>query len=99
MRKTTRYFLIWLTGSLMFIAACGPTAPKRPAEVYIAVPNSLGFAIESLPSGNASARWLATYTSKGRTAKFQIELGPSTSLDDEDSKRFDVKTGKGDWLL
>jgi hypothetical protein len=94
-RKETRCFLISLTAYLIVTAACGPAVPERPAEVYIANPNSVGFAIESLPSANGPTRWLATYTSKGKTAKFQIELGSSTSLDDEDSKRFDVKTGKG----
>jgi len=94
-RKETRCFLIWLTACLIFTAACGPATPERPAEVYIATPNSVGFAIESLPSGNGPTRWLAIYTSKGRTAKFEIDLGPSTSLDDKESKSFDIKSGKG----
>lgn len=97
----TNSFLIWLACCLILIGSCGHASRKatvRDPETYISDPNSIGFAIESLPRGDAAARWLAVYTSKGRTAKFQIELESSTPLSDEESKRFSIESGKGKLL-
>lgn len=90
--------LIWLAGCLVLAVACG-CAPRKAAdqnaEVYVADANSVGFNIEPLPAGSGSARWLATYSSNGKAARFEIELMSSTPLEDEESKRFDIKSGKG----
>jgi len=90
--------LTWLAGCLVLAVACG-CAPRKTAErnseVYVADTNSVGFNIEPLPAGGGSARWLATYSSNGKTARFEIELTSSTPLEDEESKRFNIKSGKG----
>ena len=64
-------------------------------ETYISDPNSVGFDITPLPSDGSSHLWLATYSSQGKIAKFRIELGPSTPINDKESREFDVKSGKG----
>ncbi len=68
------------------------------AEHYAAVPGTVGFDIKQLPSEGSSQHWLATYTSKGKTAKFRIELGLSKPLEDKESRDFDIKQGEGRFL-
>lgn len=36
-----------------------------------------------------------TYSSQGKTARFRLEFGEPTAMEDRVSKHFDVKTGKG----
>jgi len=50
------------------------------------------------PSDGSAQRWLATYVSKGKAAKFRIELGPSKPLEDQESKDFDIQQGEGRFL-
>jgi hypothetical protein len=71
---------------------------EQVAEHYIPVPGSVGFDIEQLPSDASAQHWLATYASKGKTAKFRIELGPSKPPEDKESKDFDIRQGKGRFL-
>jgi hypothetical protein len=81
---------------VLFGCNLSPTGTQDPvAERYIPVPGSVGFDIEQLPSGGSAQRWLATYLSKGKTAKFRIELGPPRVLEDKESKDFDIKQGEG----
>jgi len=76
-----------------------PTRTQEPvAEHYISVPGSVGFDIEPLPRDGSAERWLATYVSKGKTAKFTIELGPSKLLEDKESKDVDIQQGEGRFL-
>jgi hypothetical protein len=75
------------------------TRTQEPvAEHYIAVPDSVGFDIEQLPGDCSAQHWLATYVSKGKAAKFRIELGPPKSLEDKESKDFDIQQGEGRFL-
>jgi hypothetical protein len=94
----TRNVLACLIGSTFLVGACNRPSQKTPdrlQEQYIPVPGAVAFDIESLPGGNGSTRWLATYSSQGKTARFEIELGPAAAIDDKASKAFDVKSGKG----
>jgi hypothetical protein len=94
----TRSVLACLIGSTFLIGACNRPSQKpsdRIQEQYIPVPGAVAFDIEPLPGGNGSTRWLATYSSQGKTARFEIELGPASAIDDKESKAFDVKSGKG----
>lgn len=71
---------------------------EQVAEHYISVPGSLGFDIEPLPRDGSAERWIAAYVSRGKTAKFRIELGPSKPLEDKESKDFDIQQGEGRFL-
>ena len=66
----------------------------RISETYVPVPGAIAFEIKSVPSSTVS-EWLATYSARGKTAKFKIELGKAQSPRDEESKIFDVKSGTG----
>jgi hypothetical protein len=68
------------------------------AEHYIPDPGSVGFDIEPLQSDTASQRWLATYTSQGKTSKFRIELGTTKPLKDKESRDFDIEQGEGRFI-
>lgn len=83
------------------MTACNPPSVRpheQTAEHYIPVPGALGFDIEPLPSDGSAQRWLATYVSKGKTAKFRIELGSTKALDDKESRDFDIQQGEGKFL-
>jgi hypothetical protein len=73
-----------------------PIEPQKAvAEHYVSDPDSVGFDIEPLQPGNDVSQWLATYTARGKTAKFRIELGSAKALDDQESKEFDLASGEG----
>jgi hypothetical protein len=93
-------FLCSAFGSIvLFGCNLSPTrTQEQVAEHYISVPGSVGFDIEPLPRDGSAERWLATYVSKGKTAKFRIELGPSKPLEDKESKDFDIQQGEGRFL-
>jgi hypothetical protein len=65
---------------LVLIAATGlPTAMarNRPSKAFISVPGAVGFGIKPAEGENGVRRFLATYQSQGRLAKFAFELGPT----------------------
>jgi hypothetical protein len=68
------------------------------AEQYISAPGSVGFDIEPLPSDSSAQLWLATFVSKGKTAKFRIELGAPNPLNDRESRKFDIQQGEGKFV-
>ena len=89
--------------ALVFVASAscnkpGVKSPEVVAEAYVADSNSVGFDIESLANNGPARQWLATYTSQGKTAKFRIELSPSSSLGDKESRSFNIQTGKGRFI-
>jgi len=95
------FFRCYLAVSLVAMTAChSPSVrPKEQlTEHYISSPGSVGFDIEPLPSDGSVQHWLATYSSKGKTAKFRIELGSSKPLEDKESRDFDIKHGEGRFL-
>ena len=93
-------FLCSAFGSIvLFGCNLSSTRTQEPvAEHYIPVPGSVGFDVEQLPSDGSAQRWLATYVSKGKAAKFRIELGPSKPFEDKESKDFDIQQGERRFL-
>lgn len=93
-------FLCSAFGSLILSGCDTPsTRTQEPvAERYIPVPGAVGFDIEPLPNDGSGQLWLATYVSKGKVAKFRIELGPSKPLNDKESRDFNVQQGQGRFL-
>jgi hypothetical protein len=95
-----RTILVCLISSSL-IGACNrrsQRASEQIREQYIPDPSSVGFDIEPLPSGNSSTRWLATYSSQGKTARFEIELGSAAAVADKESKAFNIKNGEGRFI-
>lgn len=93
-----RSFIYFLAVTLVATSACNSPSirpQEQTEEHYILVPGAVGFDIEQLPSDGSAQHWLATYISKGKTAKFRIELGPPKALEDKESKDFNVKQGEG----
>jgi hypothetical protein len=88
-----RQLIIWSTiSSLLVLAGCG----RRPAglstiEPYLPDDASVAFKLESATVGAGSQHWIGTYKSKGKTARFGIELGPSTTAATE----FNIRSGTG----
>jgi hypothetical protein len=65
------------------------------AEAHDSGPDSVGFDIHPVQSGNGSQAWLASCVSKGKTARFRIELEPAHVSAAKDSKDFSFRFGKG----
>jgi hypothetical protein len=88
------FFGILMT--LLTATGCSPPGANKKegkaSESYIPDSGSVGFDVQSL---EGSSKWLATYTSGGRTAKFKIELGPGTLVDE---KPIRIESGKGRFL-
>jgi hypothetical protein len=90
-----------LATTFVLLSACNsPSVIPQPqiAEHYIPDPGSVGFDIEPLPGDTASQKWLATYSSQGKTAKFRIELGATKLLNDKESRDSDVQEGEGKFV-
>jgi hypothetical protein len=86
-------FISCIATSFALLSACNsPSVTPKPqiAEHYIPDPGSVGFI--------ASQRWLATYTSQGKTAKFRIELGAAKPLNDKESQDFNIQQGEGRFI-
>jgi len=58
----------------------------------------VGFDIEQLPGDGSAQLWLAKYISKGKTAKFRIELGSPKPINDKESRDFDIQQGEGKFI-
>lgn len=98
---TSRSFISCVAIILASMSACDSSLvrPKRQiAEPYVPDSNSVGFGIEPLQGGASSHQWLATYTSKGKTAKFRIELGQSKASKAKEPLDFDIESGKGRFI-
>jgi hypothetical protein len=98
---TSRYLILCSAFGSIVLFGCNlpSTRTKEPlAEHYIPVRGSVSFDVKQLPSDGSAQRWLATYVSKGKAAKFRIELGPSKPLNDKESKDFDIQQGEGRFL-
>jgi len=62
-------------------------------ETYVPDLRSVAFDLAPVPGVSPPQRWIATYTSQGKTARFRIELGPAKDFEDEHG--FPVKVGDG----
>lgn len=94
--------LFFVVGLLAF-GACNapvksPEEPKQLAEAYVSDQNSVGFDIDPVTSNGSSRQWMATYMSQGKTARFRIELSPSTPTEDKESREFGIESGKGSFI-
>ena len=67
-------------------------------EPYVPDANSVPFDIKALPSGSGERAWSATYTSKGKTAKFEIHFGTSEPVKAQEAKDFPITFGKGTFV-
>jgi hypothetical protein len=84
-----------------FLVACGSSsqvASQEPLPGSMGVPNAVGFDIEPMPSDGTTTRWLATHTTDGKTARFQIEFSPAKPLNDKESQKFSVASGTGRFI-
>ncbi|MFZ0295641.1 MAG: hypothetical protein WAL52_18670 [Candidatus Sulfotelmatobacter sp.] len=93
-----RYSIYLLATLLLITSACNraTTATRaRTTDAYVPVPGSVAFDIEPFESGNGPFSLTATYTSRGRTAKFRVELGPAKTVGGRDSKDFPMMVGEG----
>ena len=82
--------------SAVTVACNRPTRgmQKYVSETYIPASGTVAFDIKSVPSTEGYG-WLATYQGQGKTAKFRIELSKARSVDDKESRSFDIKSGRG----
>jgi len=93
-----RFWNCFLAVSLISLGGCRGARNDRSgvvAEARNSGPESVVFDILPEQPRDGSQAWLASYVSKGRTARFKIELGPATASTDNDTKGFSVKFGKG----
>ena len=98
---TPRFFVFFLAVSFIVLFGCNLPSTRtqeRAAERYIPDSGSVGFDIEPLPSDGPEQHWLAIYTSQGKTAKFRIEFGPTSPINDKESKDFDIQKGNGKFI-
>jgi hypothetical protein len=73
-------------------------AQEEAQEHYLSDPDSVGFDIESQHTDGTSQQWLATYTAKGKTAKFRIVLEQAKSIKNDEPVNFDIQSGKGSFV-
>lgn len=64
-------------------------------EAYMEKSDSVDFDISPILDQTGQLKWLATYTSQGRTAQFRIELGPQKHVAAKGSDDFSFSTGEG----
>jgi hypothetical protein len=94
MRAARFVVVVVLSASLLACRRHSPP-PETALEPYIPSAGAVGFDIFPLGGSDASQNWLAAYTDVGRSAKFRIELGPATALED---KIGSVSVGRGKLL-
>jgi len=94
-----RFAFLCFLGALLFdLSGCRQHSSAQEigsVEPYISDPNSVGFDISPLPSNDGSRRWLAAYSDQNETARFTIEIDPSTSMDSEMGGSIKVSSGTG----
>jgi len=98
---TRHFFVLCVAAGSIAVGACNrPSAEThgRLVEPYIPDSNSVAFNIEPVQSNNTSSQWLATYTSRGKTAKFRIELGQPKANKAKEPLDFDIESGEGRFI-
>lgn len=100
--KRNKAICHWIRGvgvcALLLGVACNKqrgSPAEKPLEPYVADSGSVGFDIAPLPSRGDEVGWLATHTSGGRIAKFQVWIGSQKSSNVKD---FSLKTGSGKFV-
>lgn len=91
----SRYFVISCIAVFMLVAgAC----KQQSKETYIADEGSLGFDIELVNAADDQSQFIATYNSKGKTARFRIQFGQAKSATNADAKAPNFEFGKGKFI-
>jgi hypothetical protein len=86
---------------IIFFASCKHPANEaqgRSAESYVPDAESVAFNIEPVPSGNGLSEWLATYSARGKVAKFRIQFGTAKALEDGESEALHIQSGEGSFV-
>ncbi len=92
---------VFCLSAALLAAACSrpASAPSgRVVEAYAPSSGAIGFDLTPLPSPSGSSQWKATYSSKGKTAIFQIELGPAKVSGGSNPSDFVIKSGEGKFV-
>jgi|SRR5271168_748011 len=94
------YRVFYLSAVLLAAACSRPaSAPSdRVVEAYAPSSGAVGFDLTALPSPPGSSQWKATYSSKGKTAIFRIELGPGKVSGGDGPADFVIKSGEGKFV-
>jgi hypothetical protein len=86
--------------ALFLAVACSPK-PSKPSDVVVEpsglAEGSVGFDLKPVDNKSGPRQRVATYSLRGKTARFRIELGSSHAGDDED-KALHVSFGNGRFL-
>jgi len=72
---------LWRAALLLSLASCSPKSnmPSGPvARPHDDAEGSVQFDIKPLESKAGAAQWVATYSARGKTARFRIELSATT---------------------
>ena len=85
--KLIRFVPLGCIGILLFLSvdACRKDSAQaaQSTETYVSDPNSVGFDISAYPGKDATRRWNATYSERGKTARFIIQLDLSKQMEPE----------------
>jgi len=88
--------------SLLAVPGCKEHKKEHKTDVHLAstepgLPDDASVPFDIAPDKGAKGEtvWIATYSSKGKTAKFRIEMVVSPGEDTSDSIGFNLKMGKG----
>jgi hypothetical protein len=81
---------------LALLAGCNHVKDRLSAvEPYLPGDASVAFELEARPTQNGSHLWVARYNSRGKVAKFRIELDLSQSIAGKTARNFGITSGEG----
>src|SRR5438270_1510179 len=82
-----------------FVAVgCGSSRNVQTTEQYLSDSASVGFDIEPADAQGLELKYIATYKSGGKTARFRVEFTTSKPVDDKESREFHIQTGRGKFV-
>src|SRR2546423_15713748 len=88
--------------AVCFFVAVGCGLPRNAAvqttEQYLPDSESVGFDIEPADAQGLELKYIATYESGGKTARFRVEFTASKPVDDKESREFHIQTGRGKFV-
>ena len=93
------HVIIWSAiTSLMLLASCNRRqAGLSAVEPYLPDDASVTFQLESVKTGDGTQQWIGSYQSKGRLARFGIELRPSKTSSTA-AAEFKIQFGEGRFI-
>ncbi len=82
--------------ALVLLPGCNRVADRSLAvEQHQSDAASVGFDLEPLPGGDGSRQWIAMYNSRGKMARFRMDLGAAESTPGKTAGDSGVKSGEG----